>query len=168
MQRNLPLRKRAYSFPADDRSPISSQASQSSCYEDSFDEVVDDAFVNSAQLTPEDTTAIFVLSTMAKHKSCVAPVLSPPLSPTKPNKDFSRSKRPMNAFMLFAQKFRLEYTQQYPGKDNRAISVLLGDTWKKMKAEERNIYGQEARRMAEEQKKLHPDCWKRRRTTSTT
>ena len=25
----------------------------------------------------------------------------------------------MNAFMLFAQKFRLEITQAHPGKDNR-------------------------------------------------
>lgn len=31
----------------------------------------------------------------------------------------SKAKRPMNAFMLFAKKFRLEYTQMYPGKDNR-------------------------------------------------
>ena len=30
-----------------------------------------------------------------------------------------RAKRPMNAFMLFAKKFRLEYTQMHPGKDNR-------------------------------------------------
>lgn len=25
----------------------------------------------------------------------------------------------MNAFMLFAKKYRVEYTQMYPGKDNR-------------------------------------------------
>lgn len=31
----------------------------------------------------------------------------------------SKCKRPMNAFMLFAKKFRVEYTQMYPGKDNR-------------------------------------------------
>lgn len=34
---------------------------------------------------------------------------------TSPNK----CKRPMNAFMLFAKKYRVEYTQMYPGKDNR-------------------------------------------------
>lgn len=27
----------------------------------------------------------------------------------------------MNGFMLFAKKNRLEYTQMYPGKDNRSV-----------------------------------------------
>ena len=29
------------------------------------------------------------------------------------------AKRPMNAFMLFAKRYRLEITQKHPGKDNR-------------------------------------------------
>ncbi|XP_060634360.2 HMG box-containing protein 1 isoform X2 [Anolis sagrei] len=84
------------------------------------------------------------------------------VSATSPNK----CKRPMNAFMLFAKKYRVEYTQMYPGKDNRAISVILGDRWKKMKNEERRIYTLEAKALAEEQKRLNPDCWKRKRTNS--
>nr|XP_020668736.1 HMG box-containing protein 1 isoform X1 [Pogona vitticeps]XP_020668737.1 HMG box-containing protein 1 isoform X2 [Pogona vitticeps] len=84
------------------------------------------------------------------------------VSPNSPNK----CKRPMNAFMLFAKKYRVEYTQMYPGKDNRAISVILGDRWKKMKNEERRIYTLEAKALAEEQKRLNPDCWKRKRTNS--
>ncbi|XP_030072165.1 HMG box-containing protein 1 isoform X2 [Microcaecilia unicolor] len=78
----------------------------------------------------------------------------------------SKCKRPMNAFMLFAKKYRVEYTQMYPGKDNRAISVILGDRWKKMKNEERRMYTLEAKALAEEQKRLNPDCWKRKRTNS--
>ena len=31
----------------------------------------------------------------------------------------SKLQRPMNGFMLFAKKFRLELIQQHPGKDNR-------------------------------------------------
>ncbi|KAL7976276.1 hypothetical protein Chor_002495 [Crotalus horridus] len=84
------------------------------------------------------------------------------VSVTSPNK----CKRPMNAFMLFAKKYRVEYTQMYPGKDNRAISVILGDRWKKMKNEERRMYTLEAKALAEEQKRLNPDCWKRKRTNS--
>lgn len=72
----------------------------------------------------------------------------------------------MNAFMLFAKKYRVEYTQMYPGKDNRAISVILGDKWKTMKNEERRIYTLEAKALAEEQKRLNPDCWKRKRSNS--
>ncbi|KAM3588077.1 uncharacterized protein V6R79_020732 [Siganus canaliculatus] len=84
---------------------------------------------------------------------------SNPVTPTK-------CKRPMNAFMLFAKKFRVEYTQMYPGKDNRAISVLLGERWKKMRSEERRAFTMQAKALADEQKRLNPDCWKRKRTNS--
>ena len=33
----------------------------------------------------------------------------------------TRPRRPMNAFMLFAQQYRVMYTQQYPGRDNRYV-----------------------------------------------
>ena len=40
--------------------------------------------------------------------------------PKKKEKDNSdKPKRPMNGFMLFAKKYRLELIQQHPGKDNR-------------------------------------------------
>lgn len=48
----------------------------------------------------------------------------------------------------------------------RAISVILGDKWRKMKNEERKMYTMEAKALAEEQRRLNPDCWKRRRTSS--
>ncbi|XP_070710092.1 HMG box-containing protein 1-like [Pempheris klunzingeri] len=78
----------------------------------------------------------------------------------------TKCKRPMNAFMLFAKKFRVEYTQMFPGKDNRAISVLLGERWKKMRSEERRAFTVQAKALADEQKRLNPDCWKRKRTNS--
>lgn len=31
----------------------------------------------------------------------------------------NKCKRPINAFMLFAKKYQVQYTQMYPGKDNR-------------------------------------------------
>lgn len=37
----------------------------------------------------------------------------------------TKCKRPMNAFMLFAKKYRVEYTQMYPGKDNRCVCVSV-------------------------------------------
>ena len=45
----------------------------------------------------------------------------PPPSPAKlkKEKDCDKPKRPMNGFMLFAKKYRLELIQQHPGKDNR-------------------------------------------------
>ena len=46
----------------------------------------------------------------------------------------------------------------------RAISVLLGEAWKSLPAEDRQGYSERAKLLADEQKKLHPDCWKRKRT----
>ncbi|XP_028398124.1 HMG box-containing protein 1-like [Dendronephthya gigantea] len=77
----------------------------------------------------------------------------------------SSARRPMNAFMLFAKRFRLEITRKHPGKDNRAISVILGDEWKSLSSEDRKVYILEAKSLAEEHKRIYPDCWKRKRTT---
>ncbi|XP_049764015.1 HMG box-containing protein 1-like isoform X1 [Schistocerca cancellata] len=90
------------------------------------------------------------------------PVPSPAAGP-----ETERAKRPMNAFMLFAKRYRLELIQSHPGKDNRAISVLLGEAWRSMPAEERQKFVEEARLLAQEQKRRHPDCWKRKRSLST-
>jgi hypothetical protein len=51
----------------------------------------------------------------------VSSKMSPPSSPAKKKeKDTGdKPKRPMNGFMLFAKKYRLELIQQHPGKDNR-------------------------------------------------
>ena len=48
--------------------------------------------------------------------------MSPPISPARKKEKEQGSekpKRPMNGFMLFAKKYRLELIQQHPGKDNR-------------------------------------------------
>ncbi|XP_039284732.1 HMG box-containing protein 1 isoform X2 [Nilaparvata lugens] len=97
-------------------------------------------------------------------------VLSPPATPTRKTTQAQdhaeKPKRPMNAFMLFAKRFRLELIQSHPGKDNRAISVILGEVWRTLPQEEREIYIRGARDLSEEQKLLHPDCWKRKRSHS--
>ncbi|XP_042191088.1 HMG box-containing protein 1 isoform X1 [Callorhinchus milii] len=155
----------------------------------------------SYDFTPLDSSAVYVLSSMARQRraSQTSGCPSSPdcdtadrtrdsvasRSPHLPCHSYNKSskslnsgtvsttsppsnkcKRPMNAFMLFAKKYRVEYTQMYPGKDNRAISVILGDRWKKMRNEERRVYTLEAKALAEEQKRLNPDCWKRKRSNS--
>ena len=50
--------------------------------------------------------------------------MSPPISPARKKEKEAASekpKRPMNGFMLFAKKYRLELIQQHPGKDNRYV-----------------------------------------------
>ncbi|XP_044199782.1 HMG box-containing protein 1-like [Thunnus albacares] len=156
------------------------------------DSLVFDTF-RSYDFTPLDSSAVYVLSSMARRRrasqssgGAASPDRdtsqdahslshSPHQKPTKSqhasapggnNVTPNKCKRPMNAFMLFAKKFRVEYTQMYPGKDNRAISVLLGERWKKMRNEERRMFTIQAKALADEQKRLNPDCWKRKRTSS--
>ncbi|XP_031721431.1 HMG box-containing protein 1-like isoform X1 [Anarrhichthys ocellatus] len=159
------------------------------------DSLVFDTF-RSYDFTPRDSSAVYVLSSMARRRraskssgGAVSPerdpsqdgsghARSPHQKPTKSqqaaaaagsssnNATPTKCKRPMNAFMLFAKKFRVEYTQMYPGKDNRAISVLLGERWKKMRSEDRRTFTVQAKVLADEQKRLNPDCWKRKRTNS--
>ncbi|CAG0913234.1 unnamed protein product [Notodromas monacha] len=96
-------------------------------------------------------------------------MLSPPESPSIRHGigaplEIDRTRRPMNGFMLFAKYFRQEMIQANPGKDNRSISILLGDAWKRLTVAQREEYSMCAREMAEEYKQAHPDCWKRKRT----
>lgn len=125
-----------------------------------------------SEFTAMDSTAALTLSSMAKdkeeHSHRRTKLLSgshTPLSPVKRNNTHQFSKRPMNAFMLFAKRFRLEITQAHPGKDNRAISVILGDKWKAMKQEDRREYVIQAKLLADEHKRVNPDCWKRKRNS---
>ena len=73
-----------------------------------------------------------------------------------------RAKRPMNSFMLFAKKYRLELTRLHPGKDNRDISILLGERWRSLSQEDKRRYAKEAQSLAEINKQNNPNCWKRR------
>jgi len=40
---------------------------------------------------------------------------------------------------------------------------MLGDKWKKMTTDDKNVYADKAKVLADQQKKIHPDCWKRKK-----
>lgn len=48
----------------------------------------------------------------------------------------------------------------------RSISVLLGEAWQTLDPKKREEYSHNAKLRADEQKKIHPDCWKRKRSQS--
>eukprot|EP00794_Sanderia_malayensis_P006266 gene6266-6986_t len=84
----------------------------------------------------------------------------------KTNNLEEKQRRPMNGFMLFAKKMRIELTQKFPGKDNRAISKVLGEQWRSLSTGERQDFANKAKVMADERRKINPDCWKRKRKKS--
>ena len=44
--------------------------------------------------------------------------------------------------------------------------MLLGEAWKSLPLEERESYSTKAKVLADEQKKIYPDCWKRKKTVA--
>lgn len=62
----------------------------------------------------------FSFPTVEESPPSPAFLLSPPTTPTRKSQEVTdKPKRPMNAFMLFAKRYRLELIQTNPGKDNR-------------------------------------------------
>ncbi|KAK2706717.1 HMG box-containing protein 1-like [Artemia franciscana] len=101
---------------------------------------------------PEDSSTVLPPDTQKKKK--------------RPKDQDEKTRRPMNGFMIFAQRNRLDLIQRNPGKDNRSISVILGETWKNLSQTERSAYSEEAKLLATEHKRLYPDCWKRKRNST--
>ena len=48
----------------------------------------------------------------------------------------------------------------------RAISKVLGEQWRELSNIERQEYATKAKVMADERRKINPDCWKRKRKKS--
>ena len=53
-------------------------------------------------------------------------------------------KRPMNSFMLWSKKYRLNVSRQNSSLDNANISIILGKIWNTLSIAEREIYDIEA------------------------
>lgn len=68
-------------------------------------------------------------------------------------------RRPMNAFMIFSKRHRPLVHQQYPNKDNRTVSKILGEWWYSLAADQKAEYHKLATQVKEAHFKAHPD-WK--------
>ncbi|KAK6993692.1 transcription factor Sox-9-B-like isoform X2 [Biomphalaria glabrata] len=108
-----------------------------------------------------ETSAVMALSSM-KKKCCDVKKADKPTTSLHPPES-QKPKRPMNGFMLFAQRYRAELNKKHPDMNNRMISGKLSELWKKLQENERQHWKEEARLKAEQFQKVYPNCWKRKK-----
>lgn len=82
-------------------------------------------------------------------------------------KQVRRIPRPMNSFMVFAKTRRKVLQERFPNYDNKEVSRMLGEEWAKLSDDDKQVYVEEAKRLAEQHKIDFPD-WKFTRSTTRT
>lgn len=103
--------------------------------------------------TPAPSTPASVTSTSNLHESILAAAAAAAESRSRKE----HIKRPMNAFMVWAQLERRKMNLEYPDMHNAEISKRLGKLWRLLSENEKQPYVDESERLRVQHMQQHPD-----------
>ncbi|XP_013868372.1 transcription factor SOX-10 isoform X2 [Austrofundulus limnaeus] len=121
----------------------------------------DDASAGCSSLRSEDEDERFpagIREAVSQVLNCYDWTIVPvPVRVNAGSKSKSHVKRPMNAFMVWAQAARRKLADQYPHLHNAELSKTLGKLWRLLNESDKRPFIEEAERLRKQHKKDYPD-----------
>ncbi|XP_017272105.1 transcription factor SOX-10 isoform X2 [Kryptolebias marmoratus] len=121
----------------------------------------DDASAGCSSVRSEDEDERFpagIREAVSQVLNCYDWTIVPvPVRVNAGSKSKSHVKRPMNAFMVWAQAARRKLADQHPHLHNAELSKTLGKLWRLLNESDKRPFIEEAERLRKQHKKDYPD-----------
>ncbi|XP_028310238.1 transcription factor SOX-10-like [Gouania willdenowi] len=122
---------------------------------------LDDPSASCSSLKSEDEDERFpagIREAVSQVLNCYDWTLVPmPVRVNSGSKNKPHVKRPMNAFMVWAQAARRKLADQHPHLHNAELSKTLGKLWRLLNESDKRPFIEEAERLRKQHKKDYPD-----------